>query len=566
MASSTGVRHRRARKLATLVTVVACFSLPASANAAVLEQGPTVALPTITAGDVQILGPSTVRVQRARRHRNSRLDRVHTVRRGLRAQPAHGVHSRWAQAWSPTKVIEDLLDLEPGSSYNVQLVAETPLGTVTSSSIPFTLPAAVYVNPSTGGVVSATSTGKRTRCTIVGTAKSDKLVGTKKHDVICGLGGNDRIKGAGGNDLILSGKGNDRASGGAGNDTIHGNSGRDRMFGNAGKDRFYDNGGGKVTCGKAQPRRRERRLRPRPRKRQQGRPRAVGGASLPPPLELFGLVRDRNLLGRTASAQERVAGALERSLDLISCESCPARLTALLHGSVDADVLLEVHGGQSRRLNVDRNWSHTRSTFGASSASDSSGRAGTATSVQHRDCQRCDEGAQHRHGAHTPAQPEAPDGVEVEGQEQQVARSQVRAVGPAPFRQVQSNELHQTRLLVQHVPRRARADRQRIPDRHSHRQRVDDQRREQEPRQPIAGGAAEQRLERSRGLQRAGGRQHDGPGAANDHTRPATRRTLSRSGSAATTIPAHSSRPAAPDTNAFQSASPSAGRSGAASR
>ncbi len=249
MASSTGVRLRRARKLATLVTVIACFA-PASAvaEAAVLEQSPTVALPTITAGDVEILGPSTVRV--------SGLVDTGTLASTVYVRYGEGsvLNQRTASftlgaGLEPTKVIEDLLDLEPGASYNVQLVAETPLGTVVSNSIPFTLPAAVYVNPTTGGTVSS-SAKNRTRCTIVGTAKNDKLVGTKKADVICGLGGNDRIVGGKGNDLILAGKGHDRASGGAGNDTIHGNSGRDRLFGNAGRDRFHDSGGGKVTAAK----------------------------------------------------------------------------------------------------------------------------------------------------------------------------------------------------------------------------------------------------------------------------------------------------------------------------
>jgi Ca2+-binding RTX toxin-like protein len=251
MASSTRARRRRARKLATLVTVVACFtSLSAQSQAAVLDPGTTVTVPSITAGNVEVLGPSTVRVSGV----------VDTANLATTVYLRYGEGSVLDQRTAsftigaglePTKVIEDLLDLEPGSSYNVQLVAETPVGTVATNSIPFTLPAQVFVDPATGGIVSATSAvGKRTRCTIVGTSKSDKLVGTKKRDVICGLGGNDRITGRGGNDLILAGKGNDRASGGTGSDRIYGNSGRDRMFGNAGADRFYDNGGGKVTAAK----------------------------------------------------------------------------------------------------------------------------------------------------------------------------------------------------------------------------------------------------------------------------------------------------------------------------
>jgi Ca2+-binding RTX toxin-like protein len=252
MASSTRARRRRARKLATLVTVVACFTaLSAQSQADVLDQGATVAVPTITAGDVEVLGPSTVRVRGI----------IDTGNLATTVYLRYGDGSVLDQRTAsftigaglvPTQVIEDLLDLEPGGSYQVQIVAETPAGTVASNSIPFTLPAAVFVDPTTGGIVSSRSRakGKRLRCTIVGTARSDKLVGTRKRDVICGLGGNDRITGAGGNDLILAGTGNDRASGGKGNDRIYGNSGRDRMFGNAGADRFYDNGDGKVTAAK----------------------------------------------------------------------------------------------------------------------------------------------------------------------------------------------------------------------------------------------------------------------------------------------------------------------------
>jgi hypothetical protein len=249
MASSPRARRRRARKLATLVTVVACFApVSAQAEASVLDQGATFALPTIGSGDIEVLGPSTVRIRGIVDTGNLAT----TVY--LRYGEGSVLNQRTASITlganlQPTEVIEDLLDLEPGGSYNVQLVAETPLGTVASSSIPFNLPAALFVDPTTGGVVSASSK-KATRCTIVGTAKRDRLVGTKKRDVICGLGGNDRILGRGGNDLILAGKGNDRASGGAGNDDIHGNSGRDRLNGNAGRDRFFDSVGGKVTAAK----------------------------------------------------------------------------------------------------------------------------------------------------------------------------------------------------------------------------------------------------------------------------------------------------------------------------
>ena len=228
--------------------MVACFAAVPTQPAVAIDQGATLALPTFGSGDVEVLGPSTVRVRGIVDNKN--LGTTMYLRYGegsvLNQRTASFTVGAGLQ---PTEVIQDLLDLEPGGSYNVQLVAETLAGTVAGSSMPFTLPAAVFVNPTTGGVVSS-SAKNATRCTIVGTAKNDKLVGTKKADVICGLGGNDRILGRGGNDVILAGAGHDRASGGAGNDEIHGNSGRDRLNGNAGRDRFFDSVGGKVTAAK----------------------------------------------------------------------------------------------------------------------------------------------------------------------------------------------------------------------------------------------------------------------------------------------------------------------------
>ena len=253
MASTTGARRRRARRLAVLATAIACAAPVATQSQAatvpVLDQGITINLPAIGSGDVSVLGPSTARL-RAVIDSSSGATAVY-----FRYGEGTVLDQRTASVTigagvEPTKIIEDLLDLEPGSSYNVQLVAETPLGTIASNTVPFSTPLDVFVNPTTGGIVSATATkgsSKKTRCTIVGTNKRDKLVGTKKRDVICGLGGNDRIAGRGGNDLILAGKGNDRASGGSGNDTVHGNSGRDRLYGNTGRDRFVDNTGSKVT-------------------------------------------------------------------------------------------------------------------------------------------------------------------------------------------------------------------------------------------------------------------------------------------------------------------------------
>ena len=249
MASSTGPWRRRARRAAVLATSLACLAVVAPHSPAavvpVLDQDATIDVPGVATGDVSVLGPSTARLQ-------ATID-PDTL--------ASGVYFRYGEGsvldqrtptvtlgggLEPTEIVQDLLDLQPGSSYSVQLVVETPAGTITSSTVPFTTPLAVFVNPTTGSLVSSAAK-KKTRCTIVGTNKRDKLVGTKKRDVICGLGGNDRITGRGGKDLILAGKGNDRASGGSGNDQLYGNSGPDRLYGNAGSDRFYDNTGGKVT-------------------------------------------------------------------------------------------------------------------------------------------------------------------------------------------------------------------------------------------------------------------------------------------------------------------------------
>jgi RTX calcium-binding nonapeptide repeat (4 copies) len=246
MASTPGPRLRHARNIAALAVAIACFApvaaqVPAAVTPA-LDQGATINLPAIGSGDVSVLGPSTARL-RATIDPDTAATAVY-FRYGDGSVLDQRTPSIMLGAGvDPTQVVQDLLDLEPGSSYNVQLVAETPLGTIASNSVPFNTPLALYVNPTTGGVVSATSTKKKTRCTILGTNKKNKLVGTKRRDVICSLGGNDRIYGRGGNDLIIAGKGNDRASGGVGNDRIYGNSGRDRMFGGSGADRFYDNTG-----------------------------------------------------------------------------------------------------------------------------------------------------------------------------------------------------------------------------------------------------------------------------------------------------------------------------------
>jgi hypothetical protein len=200
----------------------------------------TVPAPAITITDVSVLGPSTVRV--TTNVDTSNLDSTLFLRYGegsVLSQRTPEIQINGGL--KPNEFIVDLLDLQPGSSYNLEAVLGTPAGTVTSSTVPFATPAVVFVNPATGAV--AASGARKTRCTIVGTAKRDRLVGTRKRDVICGLGGNDRILGRAGNDLILAGAGSDRASGGNGRDRVYGNSGRDRLYGNKGRDRLYGGAG-----------------------------------------------------------------------------------------------------------------------------------------------------------------------------------------------------------------------------------------------------------------------------------------------------------------------------------
>jgi Ca2+-binding RTX toxin-like protein len=200
----------------------------------------TVALPAVTISDVSVLGPSTARVTATVDNQN--LDgTLHLSYGGGTLLDQRTPDVQVNGGLKPNEVIIDLLDLEPGSSYNLQAIFGTPVGTVSSTTVPFAMPAAVFVNPATGAV--SASGKKGTRCTIVGTKKGDRLVGTRKRDVICGLGGKDRILGRGGNDLILAGAGNDNASGGNGRDKVYGNSGRDRLYGNKGRDRLYGGSG-----------------------------------------------------------------------------------------------------------------------------------------------------------------------------------------------------------------------------------------------------------------------------------------------------------------------------------
>ncbi len=231
-------RAMRGRTALALIAAALLAGTISSANAAPTLDT-TVPVPAVTITDVTVLGPSTVRVTTNVATNN--LDSTFHLSYG----EGSVLNMRTADiqvntGLKPNEFIVDLLDLKPGSSYNLQAVLGTPAGTLTSSSVPFAMPAAVFVNPATGAV---TASGKKTRCTIVGTAKRDRLVGTGKRDVICGLGGNDRILGRGGNDLVLAGVGGDHASGGSGRDRVYGNSGRDRLYGNTGRDRLYGGSG-----------------------------------------------------------------------------------------------------------------------------------------------------------------------------------------------------------------------------------------------------------------------------------------------------------------------------------
>jgi hypothetical protein len=229
----------RGRTAFALTAAILLMGAISSANA---DQGidTTVPMPAITITDVSVLGPSTVRVTASVDTQN--LDSTFQLRYGDGSVlDQRTPELQLTGGLQPSQIVIDLVDLEPGSSYSLEGVLGTPLGSVTSASVPFNTPAEVFVNPATGAAVAASK--KATRCTIAGTAGRDRLVGTRKRDVICGLGGNDRILGRGGNDLILAGKGGDRASGGDGRDRVYGNSGRDRLYGNKGRDRLYGGGG-----------------------------------------------------------------------------------------------------------------------------------------------------------------------------------------------------------------------------------------------------------------------------------------------------------------------------------
>ena len=266
MASTRGPRHRRARNIAALATVIACFApvtaqVPAAVSPA-LDQGATINLPAIGSGDISVLGPSTARLRATIDPRHARdgvyfrygdgtvLDqRTPSITIGADAQPDRDPAGP-ARSRAGLQLQRPARGRDPGRHDRQQQRA------VQHS-------ARAVRQPDDRRHRVEQLEGKKTRCTIVGTNKSNKLVGTKRRDVICGLGGNDKITGRGGNDLILAGKGNDRASGGVGNDRIYGNSGRDRLFGGSACRHVLRQRRQRRRFGGAQqPRLHQRRLRP----------------------------------------------------------------------------------------------------------------------------------------------------------------------------------------------------------------------------------------------------------------------------------------------------------------
>jgi Ca2+-binding RTX toxin-like protein len=144
----------------------------------------------------------------------------------------------------PTKVVAQLLGLEPGTTYGYRVVVESSAGTTTSPTTTLTTPSVgssstgsrvVYINLRTGEAAVGKLGKNSARCTITGTSGNDVLKGTSHRDVICGLGGNDKIVGRGGNDVLIGGSGKDRINGGKGRDRLLGNAGRDRLNARDGK-------------------------------------------------------------------------------------------------------------------------------------------------------------------------------------------------------------------------------------------------------------------------------------------------------------------------------------------
>ncbi len=205
-------------------------------------------LPTVTIDEVKVLGPSTVRVYGTVDPNG--LDTNVQLQYGTGGVlDLKSTEVEIGASLEPVKFVQDLVNLKPGSGYDLYVSAATPLDSTTSTRASFFTGHDVYVSPITGQTAGAGAT-KKTRCTIVGTAKRDRITGTSKRDVICGLGGNDVIRSRGGNDLVLGGKGGDSLITSAGRDELRGNSGNDRLSGGSGNDRLFgDNGRDRLSGG-----------------------------------------------------------------------------------------------------------------------------------------------------------------------------------------------------------------------------------------------------------------------------------------------------------------------------
>lgn len=245
-------------KLSTMAAVAAALAALAGPRAATAQSltlplqpapsaGASLQLPGINAGSVTVLGPSTARIAGSIDPNGLATSvRVEYGTGGLYdlRTPSVGVGA----GVDPTQVVLDLLDLQPGSSYNYRIVVDSAAGTVVAgggsggpgASGTFTTPPAMMVDPRTGRP-SVVANG--VSCTITGSNAADDIRGTARRDVICGLGGNDKLRGLAGGDRIYGGPGSDRIDGGAGRDVLYGNAGDDRISGGRGNDRIFGHKG-----------------------------------------------------------------------------------------------------------------------------------------------------------------------------------------------------------------------------------------------------------------------------------------------------------------------------------
>jgi Ca2+-binding RTX toxin-like protein len=246
----------------------------ASAETQALDLG--VQLPAVTVDDLNVVGPSEATV-------TATVDPNGLATTVFVEYGVDGVLNLTSPkvtvdaSLDPTKVVAQLLGLEPGTTYSYRVVVESAAGTATSPTTTLTTPSSsgggssgtrvVYINLRTGKEIVGSRVGKRSaRCTITGTSGNDVLKGTSRRDVICGLGGNDKIVGRAGNDLVVGGTGKDRVYGGRGRDHLLGNAGNDslnardgkrgdRVDGGSGRDRVLADTGDRVRASESVSRR-----------------------------------------------------------------------------------------------------------------------------------------------------------------------------------------------------------------------------------------------------------------------------------------------------------------------